>query len=302
MLNIVFMGTPEFSVEILKGLRENFNVNLVLTAPDKPVGRKLRLTPSEVKNYLLSTKFSGDILEPKTLKDEEILKKISSYKPDFIVVAAYGKILPKSILDIAPCINLHASILPKYRGASPIQSAILNADVLSGVSAMMMQEGLDCGDMLGFSYLSLKDLRSDEAFLKLGVLARNLIIKVLKNFKNIRPLAQIDSLASNCAKISKSDGLIKFSDNALEVYNKFRAFYPWPGIYFENGIKLKDIKYHSNKVVKEGKISKITEDGICVGFSGGEIEIKLIQEVGKKVLSAKDYINGKRLKIGDNLF
>lgn len=302
MLNIVFMGTPEFSVEILKGLRENFNVNLVLTAPDKPVGRKLRLTPSEVKNYLLNTKFSGDILEPKTLKDEEILKKISSYKPDFIVVAAYGKILPKSILDIAPCINLHASILPKYRGASPIQSAILNADVLSGISAMMMQEGLDCGDMLGFSYLSLKDLRSDEAFLKLGVLARNLIIKVLKNFKNIKPLAQIDSLASNCAKISKSDGLIKFSDNALEVYNKFRAFYPWPGIYFENGIKLKDIKYYSNKVVKEGKISKITEDGICVGFSGGEIEVKLIQEVGKKVLSAKDYINGKRLKIGDNLF
>ncbi|MDU2360542.1 MAG: methionyl-tRNA formyltransferase, partial [Campylobacter concisus] len=142
-MNVVFMGTPDYAVRILRHLKEaGFNIKAVFTQPDKPVGRKQILTPSEVKIYAQNELVGVPVLTPNTLKDEAVVAELKAFEPKFIVVAAYGKILPGSVLDVATCINLHASILPKYRGASPIQSAILAGEKQTGVTAMLMDAGL----------------------------------------------------------------------------------------------------------------------------------------------------------------
>ncbi len=151
------MGTPKYARDILYRLIEDIDidVSLVITQPDRPVGRKKELKPSEVK--VLAKERKLDIIQPETLKDKNIYNKILSLAPDFIIVAAFGQILPKDILDIAPCINLHASLLPKYRGASPVQESILNGDRYTGVTAMLMDEGLDSGDILSYRFLKIPD-------------------------------------------------------------------------------------------------------------------------------------------------
>lgn len=302
-MRIVFMGTPEYAKVILEELLiSKFEVVAVFTQSDKPVGRKGILTPPDVKKFLLDNGFEIPIFQPKTLKDEKVYEDILSLKPDFIVVAAYGKILPKNILDITPCINLHASILPKYRGASPIQSAILAGEKQSGVTAMLMDEGLDNGDMLAFSYLDIENLNSDEVFYKLSNLAAKLTIKVLNEFDMIKPIKQDESLATKCTKIKKEDGLVKFSDEASLVLRKFRAFTSWPGIFLENKIKLLDIKLHSDKNrANLGEITNLDKDSFCIQFQNGEIEVFKLQEPTKKPILAKDFINGKRLKVGDRI-
>lgn len=301
-MNIVFMGTPDFATTILRELFLNFSIKALFCAQDKPVGRKMILTPPDTKKFVLQNYFDTEILQPKTLKDKEVVKHLQSLKPDFIIVAAYGKILPKEILDIAPCINLHASILPKYRGASPIQSMLLNNDQIFGITAMKMSQGLDDGDMLAFSMCKNSGENATELFEKLSKMAANLCIKVIKNYDNIMPLKQFDAISSHCGKIKKSDGIINFNENVDNIMCKFKAYFPWPGIYFENGLKLLDIKKYSNrKNLELGVITNITKDGFCVSFNDGEIEILSLQEISKKPLFAKDFLNGKRLKIGDRI-
>ncbi|NLY03735.1 MAG: methionyl-tRNA formyltransferase [Campylobacter sp.] len=297
------MGTPQYAKVILKALlkEKNIEVVCVFTQPDKPVGRKKVLTPPIVKSYLVENHPEIPIFQPKNLKDKSIKRKISTFKPDFIVVAAYGQILPVEILNIATPINLHASILPKFRGASPIQEAILSGDKFSGVTAMLMSQGLDSGDMLAFSYLEISDLNAQEIFDNLSIKAANLTIKVLKNFDKILPISQFSGLSSKCAKVKKTDGLVKFSDDINSVMYKFRAYFPWPGIFLENGTKILQAKF-SEILGPEGEILEILDDSFVVGFSGGGLEILEIQEVGKKALKAKDFINGKRLKLGDRIY
>ncbi|MSN96629.1 methionyl-tRNA formyltransferase [Campylobacter sp. FMV-PI01] len=300
-MKIVFMGTPSYALQILQELILNdFEIVCVVTQEDKVVGRKQILTPPIVKEWILKSGKNIKIFQPKSLKEEWIKYEIENLKPDFIVVAAYGKILPKSILDIAPCINLHTSILPKYRGASPIQSAILDGLEISGVTAMKMDIGLDDGDILDIEYIDIKNLKSDEVFEKMSKVAANLTIKVLNNYKNIKPVKQNHALATSCKKIKKMDGIIKFSDCVDIVMRKFRAFYPWPGIFLENGTKLLDIKISSNlRNFELGRISNLKKDSFSIQFQDGEIEILKLQEIGKKPIFAKDFINGKRLKIDD---
>ncbi len=303
-MNIIFMGTPDYAWVILKELLEDSNIDVVavFTQPDKPVGRKQVLTPPFVKKMLQNINSDIKIFQPKTLKDNFVKDNIKKLKPDFIVVAAYGQILPKEILDIAPCINLHASILPKYRGASPIQSSILNDDEYSGVTAMLMGEGLDNGDMLGFSFVNItNDMMVVELFDKLSFLASKLCLKVIKEFKQIEPIKQYDALSSYAKKITKKDGEIGF-DNSYSVYLKYRAFTPWPGIYLENGLKIKKMKLiDTDGEFIPGEIVGIEEDSILIGCTKGKIEIQRVQPSSKKEMSAKEYILGKRLKIGDNL-
>lgn len=302
-MNIVFIGTPDFATTILKELFLNdFCIKALVCAEDKAVGRKLVLAPPDTKKFVLQNYPDTQILQPKTLRDESVVNHLKSLKPDFIIVAAYGKILPKSVLDIAPCINLHGSILPKYRGASPIQSMVLNNDNVFGVTAMKMDEGLDNGDMLGFSILKNNGQNSSVLFDELSQMAAKLCVKVLKNFENIMPLRQFDALSNHCVKIQKSDGLISFDESADEVVSKFKAYFGWPGIYFKNGIKLIDIKKFSNSQnQKLGVITELTKEGFSLAFNGGELEILSLQEPTKKPVLAKDYINGKRLKVGDRI-
>ena len=303
-MRVIFMGTPSYAVAILdKLIKKKYNIVGVFTQPDKVVGRKKILTPPDVKNYILKNNLNIEIFQPNSLKEDTIYEEVLTLKPDIIIVAAYGQILPKNILEICPCINLHASILPKYRGASPIQSAILNDDKISGVTAMKMGEKLDDGDMLGFSFLDISRFKSDEVFKQMEELASNLIVKILKNLNNIENFSQFDALSSKCSKIKKDDGLIKFSDDAKEVFQKFKAFYPWPGIFLENGTKLLDIEFiDDNESSDFGKIVNLDRESFDLQFKNGVIKVFKIQEKAKKPLLAGDFINGKRLKIGDILW
>ena len=304
-MNVVFMGTPDYAVRILRHLKEaGFNIKAVFTQPDKPVGRKQILTPSEVKIYAQNELAGVPVLTPNTLKDEAVIAELKAFEPKFIVVAAYGKILPQSVLDVATCINLHASILPKYRGASPIQSAILAGEKQTGVTAMLMDAGLDTGDMLDFVYTPCEDKTAAQLFDELGDLAGELIVKTLLNFANLTPLKQEGAQATHCKKISKADGLFSFEQSAEQIYNKFRALTPWPGIYLASGLKILDLKYLCGREDERRKPGEIIFDGkyyIYVACGEGALCIETVQEPGKKPVDASAYLNGKRLGIGDFL-
>nr|WP_314564260.1 methionyl-tRNA formyltransferase [uncultured Campylobacter sp.] len=302
-MNVVFMGTPDYAVRILRHLKEaGFNIKAVFTQPDKPVGRKQILTPSEVKIYAQNELNGVPVFTPHTLKDEAVVAELKAFEPKFIVVAAYGKILPQSVLDVATCINLHASILPKYRGASPIQSALLAGEKQTGVTAMLMDVGLDTGDMLDFAYTPCEDKTAAQLFDELGDLAGELIVRVLRNFANLTPLKQDDAQATHCKKIAKSDGLFSFEESARQIYNKFRALTPWPGIYLASGLKILDLKYLCGREDERRKPGEIIFDGkyyIYVACGEGALCIETVQEPGKKPVDASAYLNGKRLGIGD---
>lgn len=296
--NIVFMGTPEFSAYILNELHKIHNIALVITQTDKEVGRKKVLTYSPVKEMAIN--LGLEIVQPKSLKNNlEIINLLKDKKPDFIIVAAYGKILPKSILDIAPCINTHASLLPLYRGASPIQSAILNSDNISGVTIMRMDEGLDTGDILFQEGLNIDGLNSKQVFEKMSILSAQMLIKFLDNPSLYNPIKQDDNKATYTKIIDKSDGLISL-DNAKTIFQKYLAFYEWPGIFFENGLKLIEIDLNDETSDnKDGLILDIGKDYFILSCKKGTLKVYKLQAAGKKVLDAKSYLNGKRLKLGD---
>ncbi len=304
MQRVVFMGTPDYATTILKGLlRSNdFEVVGVFTQEDKKVGRKQILTPPHIKKYILDNDLDIPIFQPKRLSEVDANKNIKSLKPDFIVVAAYGQILPLDILNIAPCINLHASILPKYRGASPIQDAIKNMEKYSGVTAMKMEEGLDCGDILGISYIKIDGMDAPSLFDKLSILASELSIKVLKEYENICAIKQNELKTNYSKKITKSDGLVVL-DDAKKVYAKYLAYIFWPGIFLESGLKLKEISLlEDSSKNKGGEILSIEKEFIVVGCKKGTLKIKQVQPSSKKQMNVLDYIRGKRLGVGDSLF
>ena len=300
---IVYMGTPEYATVILENLiRNNYEIQALFTQPDKKVGREQLLTPPHIKQYCINNTLSFPIYQPETLKDESMVKIIKDLKPDFIIVAAYGQILPKNILEIAPCINLHASLLPKYRGASPIQKSILNNDNFAGVTAMMMEEGLDSGDILGFKYLEL-GVHADveELFDTLSGIAANLIIETLERFSSLHPTKQNSSQVSFCGKISKEDGLIFFTNSKI-LYSKYKAYKVWPGLFLQSGLKIKRmILEEGNSKNIEGQILEIKKDSIIVGCEKGSVTIFEVQAPSKKALNVVDYIRGSRLLVGDIL-
>ena len=303
-MRIVFMGTPDYATEILKELLscKDIEVPLLVTQPDKPAGRKQVLTPPHTKNYILENSLHVEVYQPLTLKTIDAYEKINSFKPDFIVVAAYGQILPREVLDIAPCINLHASLLPQYRGASPIQSSLLNKDEFAGVTSMLMEEGLDIGDILGFSYFKLDEhIRVDKLFDELSTIAAKLTIKTLKNFDNLEPIKQKSSDTSYAKKIKKADGLVSFErDSASQIYTKFRAYTPWPGIFLDSGLKLKDIEPIKD-IGKPNKIIAIEDKSVIVTCRDGALRLKTVQPASKKEMNVVDYVRGKRLEVGNSV-
>ena len=302
---VLFMGTPSYASEILKELLNNKNYEVIgiFTQEDKPVGRKQVLTPPHIKQYCLENNINIPILQPKKLKDNLVAYiSIKELEPDFIVVAAYGQILPKEILNLAPCINLHASILPNYRGASPIQEGILNNDEYLGVTSMLMEEGLDCGDILGYSYLkNEKNMLVSEAFTKLSDLAAKLTITTLDNYDKLKPIKQNDSSASFCKKIKKEDGEVDFNC-AKKLFSKYKAYSFWPGIFLKSELKLKDIEFVENSSQNiAGEILEIAKDYIVVGCNQGRLKIRTLQAPSKNSINSVEYIKGKRLTIGDIL-
>ncbi len=302
MIKVIFMGTPDYASSILQTLIDDTEIDVVAvyTQPDKPVGRKKVLTPPPVK--VLAEENSIDLFQPYKLRDDDVVNELLKIECEYIVVAAYGQILPKSILQHAPCINLHASILPQYRGASPIQQSLLNGDKRTGVTAMLMDEGLDTGDILKIEYIDIDDDEMLEGlFDKLTQTATSLTIDVLKTFSQLKPEKQDDTKATHCKKITKADGMVEFND-ALELYNRYRAFTPWPGIFLQSGLKLKKISLEDDNIYKtSAKILKIDTHSIVVSTYKGALRIYTVQPPSKKEMKVIDYLNGARLSCDDTL-
>ncbi len=301
---VLFMGTPSYATEIFKKLlSSNYEVIGLFTQPDKPVGRKQVLTPPDIKQFCIDNSINIPIFQPERLRDNlAAYLVIKELKPDFIIVAAYGQILPKEILKLAPCINLHASLLPKYRGASPIQESLLNDDNFTGVTSMFMEEGLDSGDILALQYLKITPtMEVSEAFSKLSLIAAELTITTLDNFDRLNPIKQNESEVSFCKKIKKENGLVDFSD-AKNLFLKYKAYSFWPGIFLESELKLKDVELLEESSQNEaGKILDICKDYIIVGCKKGSLKIKTLQAPSKKAINSLDFVRGQRVEIGDIL-
>ena len=301
-MDVIFMGTPNYAKVIMERLisTEGINVVALYTQPDKPVGRKKVMTAPEIKT--LAEENAIQVYQPTRLRDTETVEELLQIKCDYIIVAAYGQILPKAVLDYVPCINLHASILPQYRGASPIQQTLLHGDAKTGVTAMLMDEGLDTGAILKVSCVNLHDeIMAETLFDTLTDVATELTLDILENFEKYTPIAQDETEATHCTKITKQDGEVTFEDSKT-LYNKYRAYTPWPGIYLSSGLKLKYIAHVENMSENEmGKILKIENDGIVVGCKKGSIRIFTVQPESKKEMDVLSYINGKRLQNEDTL-
>jgi methionyl-tRNA formyltransferase len=299
---ILFMGTPDYATTIFKELLQSkYEIVGLFTQPDKPVGRKQLLTAPHIKQYCLDNNINIPIFQPLKLRNnDEVKEQIENLKPDFIIVAAYGQILPKEILGIAPCINLHASLLPKYRGASPIQESLLNDDIYTGVTSMLMEEGLDSGDILAFQYLKITStMEVSEAFDKLSQIAAKLTITTLDNFENIKPLKQNDSEVSFCKKIKKEHGIVDFSD-AKKLILKYKAYSYWPGVFLASELKLKDIELNELTTTnKQGEILEIAKDYVVIGCEKGSLKIKTLQAPSKKAINSVEYLRGQRLDLGN---
>jgi methionyl-tRNA formyltransferase len=250
----------------------------------------------------LALKFDIEVLQPQRLSDGGVYEAIVEAQPDFIVVAAFGQILPKGILDIAPCINLHASILPQYRGASPVQQSLLNGDEKTGVTSMLMEEGLDTGDILKIKEFDIPPtMRLYALMAQLTDDACALTLETIREFNLITPIPQDNSQASLCKKIKKSDGVIDFVDAKI-IYNKYRAFEGWPGVFSEDGVKFDGVALLDTVSKNNAKeILEFVDDAVVVGCESGSLRIATIQPPSKKPMSAKAYCVGRGMRVGDSI-
>ena len=293
------MGTPEFAVPCLQALiDEKYDVVGVFTQPDKPKGRGYNLTPPPIKE--LALKYSLPVFQPQKMREEETINSLKLLKPDLIVVVAYGKILPKEILEIPPfgCINVHASLLPKYRGAGPIQWSVINGEEETGVTTMYMDVGLDTGDMIIHNSLKIgENETAGELHDRISLLGAETLVKTLKLIENneIIRTKQDDTLATYAPMLDKNLCEIDFSKDAKVIHNLIRGLSPWPVATTKlNG---KTLKIHRSIYVDKKASSifgeVIENDGrIIVSCGDGCIEILELQLEGKKRMNASDFLRG----------
>lgn len=306
-MKVLFMGTPDFALGCLLALIENkYDVCGVFTQPDKPKGRGYELSASPVKQMALEKNIP--VFQPSTLKNGEAFEIIKELNPDIIVVVAYGKILPKDILDFPKfgCINIHASLLPKLRGAAPINFAIINGDKKTGVTSMYMNEGLDTGDMLLKEEVEINDDQTaGELFEVLSVLGARVLIKTLEKIKDntITRQPQDESMATYASIIDKKLGKIDFNKSALQVHNLIRGTNPWPGAFASlNGKTMKVLKSKIKNEIKEAPPGEVifadTKNGLVISCGEGAIIIQQLQFEGKKRMEATEFLKGNKIEIG----
>ena len=307
-MRILFMGTPDFARQNLQALYESGEEIVgVVTAPDKPKGRGMVLTPSEVKKYAIEKGLR--VYEPQTLKNEAFLDTLKELAPELIVVVAYGRILPSYVLDYPKygCINNHASILPKYRGAAPIQRAIMDGNAETGVSVMKMDVGLDTGDVIYVKRVAIEENDNFESVHdKLALAGSEALLEVVKRLKNGTATyeKQPDSF-TYAEKILKSDCLVDFSHDAQAIHNQIRGLSPMPLAYTKtpDGKILKLRRAELVSTTGTGKTGEVIalDDAIFVQCGSGTIKILELVPEGKGKMPAKDFINGRKIKIGDIL-
>jgi len=307
-MKIVFMGTPDFAVPCLEKLIEiGQQVVGVFTQTDKKVGRKQILTPSEVKVCAVS--HSIPVFQPKTLRDGMALDILKELEPDLIVVTAYGKILPEEIINFPKygCINIHASLLPKYRGAAPIQWSIINGDSVTGVTSMQMDVGLDTGNIILQKKLEIGDNETaGELFERLSILGADVLEETVKMLLDgsLVSFKQDDSKATYVTQLDKSFSPVDFNKTALQVHNLVRGLNPWPSASFNIGnerLKLWETKVSGATACSPGTVIESDKKLIVACGEGTSVELLTVQPEGKKRMSASDYLRGHSIKKGSVL-
>lgn len=304
MLKIVFAGTPEFALPSLKAILNYHEVCAVYTKPDRPSGRGLKLAYSPVKQYVLDHYPKIPILQPVNLKDDDTQRQLGEFYADIMVVIAYGLILPKPVLSLFKygCINVHASLLPRWRGAAPIQRALLAGDSETGVTIMQINEGLDTGDMLMHEVYKIKpEDNAGEVHDHLAELGAKALIETLNQIKEgiSKPLPQDDSLATYAAKITKDEAMINWQNSPSHILHQIRAFNPWPVAFTYLGgelLKVWDAEVVSLKPTSHlaGKVISANEQGIDVATQQGIIRLLKVQIPGGKAMSVQSFLNARK--------
>lgn len=308
MKNIVFMGTPQFSVPILEALikNETTNVMAVVTQPDRKVGRKKKLTAPPVKE--LALKYDIEVLQPEKMNGSKEMEAIITMQPDLIITAAYGQMLPEKLL-MAPTyksINVHASLLPKYRGAAPIHYAIWNGDENTGVTIMYMTKKMDAGDII--SQRAIKINNDDDTgllFEKLSIVGKELLMDTLPNIFNntISPITQDEDLVTYSPMISREQEKLNWNKTAGELHNKIRAFRPFPGTYtILDGSRFKvwESEVVQMSTDKEpGEFVKVDKDSLSVACGGQSVlSLLTVQPAGKPKMDITSYLSGSNVEVG----
>ena len=317
-MKIIFMGTPEFAASALEKIVEaGHEITLVVTQPDKPKGRSGELQVSDVKACALKHGFP--VFQPERIKLPENVAYLKNYEADIYVVAAFGQILSQEILDIPKfgCVNIHASLLPKYRGAAPIQQAIIDGEKTTGVTIMQMAAGMDTGDILLQREIPIDDNETGGGlFDKLSELGAELIAEALPKIERgeLTPVPQDEKLATKCGKLSKNMGKIDFNKSAVTIRNLVRGLNPWPSAYTRldgKMLKIWSADAIDDKNVKEiagnvevlknaapGTVSFVTKDAVGVATGKGTLVLKEVQLEGKKRMLVKDFLLGNKVEIG----
>jgi len=288
-LRLVFFGTPEFAVPTLESLAREHEVALVVAQPDKPAGRGMKMHAPAVA--VKARELGLSLAQPPKIRDAAILESISALQPDIGIVVAYGKILPSNLLSIPPqgFLNVHASILPKYRGAAPIQRAIEHGETTTGVTIMRVDEELDHGPMLAVETTEIGlDERTPSLATRLSTLGAVTLIRVLAEMP--AETRQDHDAATYASKIEKSEGSIQWTDTTATIYNKFRAFDPWPGV-FAGDLKLIEIERVDGKGAP-GTILSSGPEGVVVATSDGALRLITVQRAGKPKVAAADLLRG----------
>ena len=305
-MNIVFMGTPEFALPTLKALRHSSHSILsVITQPDKRQGRGQKLLVSPIKQMALDLNIP--ILQPEAVNAPEFIDSLSQNQPDAIIVVAFGQILSEAFLKIPKqfCINLHSSLLPEYRGAAPIHRSILNGDTRTGVTTMIMDKGMDTGDILLMQETPIHETDNAQTLHDtLAEMGGSLVLETLRRLEEntLLPTPQDNSHATYAAKLKKEEGLIKWEQSATTLWNQVRGLTPWPGTYtWLNKKRLRILKAQTAEGAagdKPGQVMRVTDMGIEVGTGQGRLIIAELQPEGKKSMSAKSFLAGYKIERG----
>jgi len=300
------MGTPDFAVPSLKLINSNFNVIAVFSQPARPNGRGLKTKKSSVETA--AKELNLNIITPLTLNDEQIFSEFNQLKPDLVVVVAYGLLLPEKYLKVPKygCINGHASLLPRWRGAAPIQRAIEAGDTKTGSCIMLMEKGMDTGPIISSEIIDIREHDTSKVIHdKLSETTAELLIQAIKNFRNrdISPINQKNYGITYARKIDKNETEINWKLTSIEIFNKVRAFDPFPGTYtrYSDDI-IKIIKTNLCDIVHTSEPGTIIDSDQKIIIACGNksaLEIKVLQKPGKKIISANDFLNGTKINIGE---
>ncbi len=307
-LRVVFMGTPEFAVTPLEHLVLNqYQVVAVYTQPDKVAGRGRSLVPPPLKRAALSRELP--VMQPTSLRGAEMAAQVTGFHPDVIVVAAYGQILPQSVLDIPVhgCINIHPSLLPRFRGSSPVAAAILEGDEFTGVSIMLMDKGMDTGPVLAQAQIPISAQDTTGSLTaKLSLIGANLLLEVLPAWirGELTPQPQNEAEATYSALIPKEAGEVDWQLSAVDIWRRVRAYYPWPGCYTRwQGKQFKIIEavpLSGQGKLEVGQIVALNKEGAAFGVNTGDgvLGVLKVQLEGKRAMPAADFLRGQRQFIG----